>query len=63
MKGCVQNLKREFDDLAVGLVVYTGQISRLVLQYRDSCLINNLSPNSLLAAEKRITEPLSYPLF
>ena len=55
MKGCVQNLKREFADLAVGMAVFTGQIRQLVLQYRHWCLIDELSPNSLFAAEKCIT--------
>jgi len=55
LKGCVQNLKREFADLVVGMAVFTGQISQLVLQYRQWCLIGNLSPNSLFAARKFIT--------
>jgi hypothetical protein len=55
LKGCVQNLKREFAGLVVGMAVFTGQISQLVLQYRNWCLIDNLGPNSLFAAEKCIT--------
>ncbi len=50
-KGCVQNLKREFADLAVGMAVFTGQIRQSVLQYRKWCLIDKLSPNSVFAAE------------
>ncbi len=50
LKGCVQNLKREFADLAVGMAVFTGQISQLVLQYRNWYLIDKLSPSSLFAA-------------
>ena len=52
MKGCVQNSKREFADLAVGMAVFTGQIRQLVLQYRNWCLIDNPNPNRLFAAEK-----------
>jgi hypothetical protein len=55
LKGCVQNLKREFADLAVGMAAFTGQISQLVLRYRQWYLIDDLSPNSLVAAEKCIT--------
>ncbi len=54
LKGCVQNLRRECADLAVGLGVSIGQIRRLVLQC-NMCLIDRLSPNSLFAAEKCIT--------
>ncbi len=54
LKGCVQNLKREFAGLAVGMAVFTGQIRRLVLQYRKWCLTDNVGPNSLFAAEKCI---------
>ena len=49
LKGCVQNSKREFADLAVGMAVFTGQIRQLVLPYREWCLIDNSSPNSLFA--------------
>ena len=54
LKGCVQNLKREFADLVVGMAVFTGQISQLVLQYRQWCLIDNVSPNSLFAAQEEL---------
>ena len=32
------------------MAVFTGQIRRLVLQYKKWCLINDSSPNSLFAA-------------
>ena len=32
------------------MAVYTGQISLLVLRYKNWCSIDNLSPNSLFAA-------------
>jgi uncharacterized protein YbcV (DUF1398 family) len=52
LKEHARNLKKECAGLVVGMAVFTGQISPLDLRYKNSCSIDNLSPNSLFAAEE-----------